>query len=128
MKLKDILESKDTLSKLNNTKGMSSVVAYRIGKNIKLLDEELQTYRDVRRKLLEEACNKDENGKLIIDEKNHSYDIPKEKIDKVSEEIEKLEDEELDIKISKISLEDIAKVDLTPKEIISIEFMLEEGD
>lgn len=32
MKIKDILNSKNVLVKLNNTAGMSSIVAYRVGK------------------------------------------------------------------------------------------------
>lgn len=36
MIIKDILENKDVLTKLNNTQGMPSVVAYRIGKTLKL--------------------------------------------------------------------------------------------
>ena len=37
MKIKDILNSRNVLIKLNNTAGMSSVVAYRVGKNIKFV-------------------------------------------------------------------------------------------
>ena len=68
MKIKDILNSRNVLIKLNNTAGMSSVVAYRVGKNIKLLDDELKPYDDARTKVLEEAANKDKDGKAIIDE------------------------------------------------------------
>ena len=49
MKIKDILNSRNVLIKLNNTAGMSSVVAYRVGKNIKLLDDELKPYDDAKK-------------------------------------------------------------------------------
>ena len=86
MKIKDILNSRNVLIKLNNTAGMSSVVAYRVGKNIKLLDDKLQI---------------------------------------ALEEIEELQDEDINIDIRKVTVEDINKAELTPRELMSIEFMLE---
>ena len=85
MKIKDILNSKNVLVKLNNTAGMSSIVAYRVGKNIKLLDDELKPYDDARTKVLED----------------------------------------INIDIRKVTVEDINKAELTPRELMSIEFMLE---
>ena len=38
MVIKDILDSMEALNKLNNAHGMSSVVAFRIGKNIKAIE------------------------------------------------------------------------------------------
>ena len=34
MKIKDILQAKQSLDKLNNAKGLSAVVAFKISKNI----------------------------------------------------------------------------------------------
>ena len=68
MKLLEIINSQSTLAELNNCKGLSSVTAYRIAKNIKVIDEELKVYNDQRVKLLEELANKDEEGKPIIKE------------------------------------------------------------
>lgn len=126
MIIKDILESKDVLAKLNNTQGMPSVVAYRIGKNIKALDNELQTYDETRTKMLTEAANKDDEGKSIIVEATRQYDIPKDKLEDVYEEIEKLQNEEVNVEFKKVSVEDLTKADLTPKELMQIDFMLED--
>lgn len=126
MIIKDILESKDVLAKLNNTQGMPSVVAYRIGKNIKALDNELQTYDETRTKMLTEAANKDDEGKPIIIEATRQYDIPKDKLEDVYEEIEKLQNEEVNVEFKKVSVEDLTKADLTPKELMQIDFMLED--
>lgn len=125
MKIKDILNSRNVLIKLNNTAGMSSVVAYRVGKNIKLLDDELKSYDDARTKVLEEAANKDKDGKAIIDEATRQYDIPEDKLQEALQEIEKLQDEDINIDIRKVTVEDINKAELTPRELMSIEFMLE---
>ena len=80
MVIKDILDSMEALNKLNNTHGMSSVVAFRIGKNIKAIEGEVKVFDDVRTKLLEEAANKDENGKPIIDKETNQYDVPDDKL------------------------------------------------
>ena len=124
MKIKDILNSRNVLIKLNNTAGMSSVVAYRVGKNIKLLDDELKPYDDARTKVLEEAANKDKDEKAIIDEATRQYDIPEDKLQASLKE-EKLQDEDINIDIRKVTVEDINKAELTPRELMSIEFMLE---
>ncbi len=71
MKIKDILNSRNVLIKLNNTSGISSIAAFYIGKNIKLLDEDIN------------------------------------------------------IDIRKVTVEDINKAELTPRELMLIEFMLE---
>ena len=75
MIIKDILGSMEALNKLNNAHGMSSVVAFRIGKNIKAIESEVKVFDDVRTKLLEEFANKDENGKPIIDKDTNQYNV-----------------------------------------------------
>ena len=81
MVIKDILDSMEALNKLNNAHGMSSVVAFRIGKNIKAIEGEVKVFDDVRTKLLEEFANKDENGKPIIDKDTNQYNVPADKLE-----------------------------------------------
>ena len=126
MVIKDILDSMEALNKLNNAHGMSSVVAFRIGKNIKAIEGEVKVFDDVRMKLLEEAANKDEDGKPIIDKGTNQYDIPVEKLEHLAKEIEKLQNEEVKVDIKKVSLDDVEKADLSPRELMSIEYMLED--
>lgn len=126
MVIKDILDSMEALNKLNNAHGMSSVVAFRIGKNIKAIEGEVKVFDDVRKKLLEEAANKDENGKAIINKDTNQYDVPANKLEGLAKEIEKLQNEEVKVDIKKVSLEDIEKADLSPRELMSIEYMLED--
>ena len=107
MKIKDILNSRNVLIKLNNTSGISSIAAFYIGKNIKLLDEELKLYNDVRIKILENSANKDEDGVPIINESTLQYDISDDKLQIALEEIEELQDEDINIDIRKVTVEDI---------------------
>ena len=124
MVIKDILDSMEALNKLNNAHGMSSIVAFRIGKNIKAIEGEVKVFDDVRTKLLEEAANKDENGKAIIDKDTNQYDIPVDKLEALEKEIKKLQNEEVKVDIKKLSLDDVEKADLSPRELMSIEYML----
>lgn len=128
MKLLEIINSQSTLAELNNCKGLSSVTAYRIAKNIKVIDEELKVYNDQRVKLLEELANKDEEGKPIIKEENgmKEYDLSKENKVKLQEEIDKLLDEEVNIDIKKVSLEQLDRAGLSPAQLSTIEYMIEE--
>lgn len=126
MVIKDILDSMEALNKLNNAHGMSSVVAFRIGKNIKAIEGEVKVFDDVRTKLLEEAANKDENGKPIIDKGTNQYDVPVDKLEALEKEIKKLQNEEVKVDIKKLSLDDVEKADLSPRELMSIEYMLED--
>ena len=126
MKIRDILESKDTLAKLNDISGLPSVVAYRIGKNIKAIDIEMQSYDEVRVKLLKESANKDEKGEPIINKYSNNYDIPSDKLPEVIKEIDNLQNEEINIDINKVSIKDISQAGLSPKELMSIDFMLED--
>ena len=126
MVIKDILDSMEALNKLNNAHGMSSVVAFRIGKNIKAIEGEVKVFDDVRTKLLEEFANKDENGKPIIDKDTNQYDVPADKLEALKKEIKKLQNEEVKVDIKKLSLDDVEKADLSPRELISIEYMLED--
>ncbi|RHQ87441.1 hypothetical protein DWX89_03175 [Coprobacillus sp. AF21-8LB] len=126
MKIKDILECKETLIKLNTISGLPSVVAYRIGKNIKAIDTEMQEYDEVRVKLLKDVALKDENGEPIINKETNNYDIPQDQLQKIIQEIDNLQNEEISIDIKKVSIEDISQAGLSPKELMSIEFMLED--
>jgi len=94
-----------TFMYLNNTRGMKSVIAYRISKNIKEIKKEIDVYEEQRKKLCENYAEKDENGNAII--KNRKYDISKENIQMFNDELKKLEEETVDINIKKVSIEDI---------------------
>lgn len=108
---------------LGSTKGLSSVTAYRISKNIKVITEEEKTYQDTRIKLCKEYAEKDDKGEpIVIDDKK--YDISAENLKKFNKELNNLLEEEIDIEIKKLSLHEIDRVGLSAFELNSIEFML----
>ena len=97
MKLLQLINAERALGTLGNTKGLSSITAYRISKNIKSILEEIKTYNDTRTKMCEEYADKAKDGKPII--KDNKYIMS--------------------------TLEDINKAGLSPLELDSIEFMLD---
>jgi len=123
MKLLQLINAQSALYALGNAKGLSSITAYRISKNIKAIFEEIKAYNDTRIKMCEEYADKDKEGKVVI--KDNKYAMPKEKDIQLNEELGKLLDEDVDIQIKKVTLADINKAGLSPLELDSIEFMLD---
>lgn len=127
--IKNLLNGKAALITLGNTKGLSSVIAYRIAKNIKVIDEELKTFEETRLNIVKEYSNKDKDGNPATKKDvngNEVFDIDNENMKLLSQEIEKLQDEKVDIDIRQLSLEEIDKAELSPLELSSIDFMIME--
>lgn len=127
--IKKLLNGKAALITLGNTKGLSSVIAYRIAKNIKVIDEELKTFEETRLNIVKEYSNKDKDGNPATKKDvngNEVFDIDNENMKLLSQEIEKLQDEKVDIDIRQLSLEEIDKAELSPLELSSIDFMIME--
>lgn len=126
MKLSQLLNAQEALGTLGHAQGLSSVVAYRISKNIKAINLEIKEYDEARRKLCEEKTNKDEEGKpIIIDGR---YDLTEEALKEVNNELEELLNEELDITIKQLTLEEIDRAGLSAFQIDSIDFMIEDKE
>lgn len=126
IKLETLLNAEQALGILNNTKGLSAVVAYRISKTVKAVVKELTEWEENRKKLCEEYANKDKKGNAII--KNGAYDISVNDIIKINEELAKLKEETVNIDVRKVALEEIDKAELTPALLETIEFMLDVED
>lgn len=121
--LNKLIEANQPLNVLISTRGMKSIVAYRISKNYNTIKKELDEYENARIALLTEHSNKDDEGNAKII--NNNYDIIDGHIDVVNKEIEELKNETVDLDIKKVSLEDIEIAGLAPIELTSLEFMLD---
>lgn len=128
LKLKELMESKEAMVELAKARGLKSVVAYRIGKNVKEIDRELENYNDARKKLVEEKANKNDSGEPIIktnEDGSSYYEIDPELAKKLDDELNELLNEAVDINIIKVSLDDIENAKLSAFQINKIDFMLE---
>lgn len=127
IKVGALLNSKEVLYILGNTKGLSAHIAYRIYRNVELINKELEIYEKTRIKLLESLAKKDDDGKPIIKKSDSQefYDLPDENLKKFNESMFELINESVDLDLKKISLDDIDTIGLTPLQISLIEFILE---
>lgn len=123
LELNTLLTAQQTLATLGNTRGLSSVVAYRISKNIKAVSKEMEVYEESRKKLLEEHSNKDDEGNVIIKDDN-TYDVIDGHMEIINKELDELRKEEVELDIKKINIFDIDKAGLSPFELETIEFMI----
>ena len=124
IKLLQLADSNEVLGQLNNTHGLSAVCAFSISKNIKKIVTELEVYNETRIKILEEKANKDEDGKaIIVDEQ---YQLTNENLVKANNEIQTLLNSDIDLDLTKISIEDLNNADLTPAQLSLIDFMIKE--
>jgi len=124
IRLGNLIESQGALGILNQQRGLSSVTAYRIMKNVKAVTEEFKAYDEQRIALCKEYANKDEKENPII-RPDGNYDIPEESMREYLEELRKLHDEVVEIPIKKVALKEIDAAGLSPVLIEAIEFMLE---
>lgn len=125
VKLSALLESREALVKLNHTEGLDSVTAYRILKNINEVDKELKIYDEERVKLLNTYCQKDENNKPIVKD---GFFVLGENLHKYHSELTNILDEIVEMPLKLVSIESISKAGLSPAQIGTIEYMLENGD
>lgn len=126
LKLGILVKSKNVLIELNNTKGLDSVTAYRILKNSYAIDKELKFYDEQRAKLIHQYCERDQNGKPIV--RNGCYTIKDEFKDIYETEITNLFNEIVEVQISKIAINSLFQVGLSPAQIGLIEYMIETED
>ena len=125
MKLYQLIESKDSLKKLNTAEGLPFKTALSIAKDIKEIDEVLQVYENKRRELINKYGKKDENGELII--KNDNVELT----DRIAfaSEFNALTMEDVDIEVKKIAIDDLENVNnMTPNDINNISFLFEEEE
>lgn len=128
MKLLDIINSSKVLNELNKYKDFSAVCAFRIAKNIDEVNKELSYYSEQRENLLKKFSDKDSNGDCIVMNKNgiDEYQMSDENKIKYVKELFALHNEEITINIKKITLEQLGDIKLSPADLKSIEFMIDE--
>lgn len=98
--------------------------SYAIAKNIAKLDVELKIYNAERNKLIEKYSQKDEQGKPIVVE-NNQVKLQEECLEDWSRDIKELLEIENDIDIQKFSINVLKDRDMTPAELVLIDYMIE---
>lgn len=99
--------------------------SYAISKNLLKLEKEVEAYNLEREKLLNKYAEKDEAGQRKVNE-NGNVPIKKEHIEDWNREITELLDIEVEINIHKFDLAVLDNIEISPQELMAIDFMIEE--
>ncbi|CEN87291.1 DUF1617 family protein [Paraclostridium sordellii] len=121
---KKILKDAMTIGAISN-KELPIKVSYALAKNISKIEKELEIYNNEREKLIEKYSVKDENDKTVIDE-NNQIKIQDIYLEKWNKDIEELQNIEVEIDIHKFKLEELNGYNMTPAELMAIDYMIEE--
>lgn len=97
--------------------------SYAIAKNMKKIEDELEIYYKERDKLIDKYAEKDENGNVKIDETGFIVIRDKESWDREIKELLAIEN---DIKIHKFPIDVLEGYNMSPVELMLIEYMIEE--
>ncbi|MGL5559199.1 MAG: DUF1617 family protein [Paraclostridium dentum] len=102
-------------------------VSYAIAKNVSKIEKELELYNKEKQKLIDKYCIKDEKGNNKIDE-NNQFKIADENLDDWNKSINELLDIEIEIDTHKFNINDLlnSNLDMTPSELMLIDYMIEE--
>ena len=121
---KKILNDAMTIGAISN-KELPIKVSYALAKNISKIEKELEIYNKEREKLIEKYSVKDKNNKTVIDE-NNQIQIKDECLEDWNKDIKELQDIEVEIDIHKFKLEELNGYNMTPAELMAIDYMIEE--
>lgn len=116
-----LINSVGVLSKLNNSE-LAVKTSYKLSKNIKTLDKEIVLFNEEKQKLINKYAVKNEKGENKIE--NGNFEIADR--ENFNKEYRELLDIEVDVKIEKINIDELAKSDLTitPGELSLIDYLI----
>ena len=99
--------------------------AYNVSRIIKMIDSEMETYKELHQKLLQKYAEKDENGELKIDKSVGKYVFEGDNEKAFTKEYQELLDVEFTVERYKIKPEDVEKVPLSPIDLTHLEPIME---
>lgn len=134
LKINDVLNLEKEIRAIM-VKEMSPRFSLKISRIYTKLDSEIKLYEEQRKKIINKYAIKDENGqpkefveKDINGEEQKIIRWENDKIPEVNKEYSELVNLEIEIDISKITMDDLEKEDikLTPVNLINLEKIIEE--
>lgn len=107
-------------------KNLPIKVSYAIAKNISKIEAELKVYNSERQKLIDKYSIKDKEGKPLIEE--NSIKIAPKHVEDWNRDIKELLAIENEVDIHKFHIDELinSKCDMSPAELILIDYMIEE--
>lgn len=123
IKLNDVVNSTDTFTKIMQQSFKGSL-AFKIARLARELDKEMQTFNSERQKIIEKYGEKDNDGKVITDDKG-IVKFDNSKIQELNDEFNTLLDTEIEINADKLPMDNIDDFEITPQEMLNIEIFFE---
>ena len=104
---------------ISTTDKINGLVLYKLTKTVIAINPSLEAFDVAKKKVLENHASRDEDDKLIQEEKdgNTFYKFEKEDLDKLNGELEALTEEKVSIELTKISLTDFGKLEINTKAV-----------
>ena len=119
----EILTLNENLGKLMEQKFPASIT-FTLARLIRFCSEEVKTFENARYQIAERYGKRNENGELDVNE-NGQVAINPDKIKECNEEFAELLRSEIEINVNKIPLSAFDGLELTPKEMLSLEPIVE---
>ena len=123
IKLNDVVNSTDTFTKIMQQSFKGSL-AFKIARLARERDKEMQTFNSERQKIIEKYGEKDNDGKVITDDKG-IVKFDNSKIQELNDEFNTLLDTEIEINADKLPMDNIDDFEITPQEMLNIEIFFE---
>ena len=120
MQLGEVAAAMPTIQKLMDSK-VKAVIAFRLAKFAKQVEPHMESYDKIRQELLEKYGTK---GEAEGEAGQVRYTFENGQAEKFSAELTKLLDEKIDLKIKKFKVSDFKDAELTPRDMLSLEWAL----
>jgi hypothetical protein len=110
--IEQIINSKDVLKNLGSQK-MNASIAFKIQRNIRKLNPEIENFQTVMKDIVEKYSDKKDNYFEVRESERNEY----------QKELNELLKEEVEVDISQINIDDFSNIQLTPFELMQIDWM-----
>lgn len=122
--LNDILNASETFNTIM-TQSFKGSLAFKIARIARELNKEMETFNSEKQKLLQEYCEKDENGEFVTLD-NGNIKIITDKIDDFTNELSSLLETTVEINVDKLPMDKIDDFNITPQQMLTLEKFFEE--
>ena len=124
--LEQLINGSDAFKTLSQ-KPLKARTAYAVGKILKSVDTEMQSFNDARMELIRKYGEKDDNNELKTDEQGNVRILP-EVLDSFNNELHDLLETLVELNVNKIRIDDIEDINFTPSEMAQIGDFIEFGE
>lgn len=126
VKLDNLISSVEALQKLSQTE-MKARLAWQVTRLLKAADAEIQQFNETRMNLIRKYGEKDENGEIVVDDKNNCK-IAEDKVSDFTKELTDLAESEVEINANMIKIDDLDALEFKPAEMSALEPFIDFGE